>query len=805
MRASLDSRWFLFGLAALLTLAGCGNGSDQGSPSPPYPLYDTGVIRAVKVDAAVEHALDGAGEANPAVDGGVADGTDASAASGDAAGDAVDAASLAPSITVIIDTASLVPPGDGGVSDALIVPSSYGPKPTVMVTVVSNSGDMRTDDVSSVIGLLKDPATGTTVATVKPARSETDSAPESNITRFIFSGVPLDLTSVPTGSYDLVMTATTVGGASASADVTLWVDTGPIVDVKSPAEGGYYKGSAPVEVDVTQPVFAITLVTMAVGQGDAVPLTQTSPGVYKGTIDFNSFSPPLEGDQLVTFRAYDVNGTETVVLRHFVSDDKGPDITSTVPALGTMIGSVTTISATVKDPAGVDSSSVVAVVGNGDQTFSVTLVLQTTGGGSFYSNLFDTTKLPSYQIFPTISFRARDVLGNESTVSYELALDNTPPTIDLDPPMLRRVDSGGHCSWLFDPVGPDAADDGDLVTQLFDVRVLAEDNGNTPLTGIPDFVPIGGVDQGNVQLFILSNTSRPLVVDTSDPPDGLCDDINPELTPTTKPQTDTDAQVVNMLPISPHRGADFSPEPNAPCLTGVNSPPDPGSFCGTTFNLSKAQYDPTDSADHCYSMTEVLSYVTSLPSVYTIGPIVNDGLQCAGHQFDASNNLKDGWACLAATASDTLGNKQVSRPIRICVVATPLSTACSDFKPVTGVVLSDPVEIDTSAPLVGPGGVALQANDEVVVSAVVGVSGINRRWKVTPLDDSGMRFSLQGAHGAGGAASITAGGRVVPVAVMPDCTGTVIKGGTDGGLSVVDYTKPCKQFSNFVAGELRPY
>jgi hypothetical protein len=40
---------------------------------------------------------------------------------------------------------------------------------------------------------------------------------------------------------------------------------------------------------------------------------------------------------------------------------------------------------------------------------------------------------------------------------------------------------------------------------------------------------------------------------------------------------------------------------------------------------------------------------------------------------------------------------------------------------------------------------------------------------------------------------------------MPDCTGTVIKAATDGGLPLVDYTKPCKQFSNFVAGELRPY
>jgi hypothetical protein len=663
---------------------------------------------------------------------------------------------------------------------------------------------MRSDDVSSVTGLLEDPATRATVASVKPARSGTDSAPESNITRFIFSGVPLDLSKVPTGAYVLVVTATTVGGASASTEVALWVDTGPVVEVKSPTEGGYYKGSAPVEVSATQPVFAITLVTMAIGQRDPVPLTETSTGVYKGTIDFNSFSPPLEGDQLATFHAYDVNGTETKVVRHFVSDDTGPEISSTVPALGKMIGSVTTISATVRDPAGVDTSSVVAVVGNGDRTFSVTLVPQKTGGDS-YANLFDTTKLPAYQIFPTISFRARDILGNESTVSYELALDNTPPTIDLDPPMLRRVSSEGYCSWAFDPVGPDAVDDGDLVTQLFDVRVLAEDNGNTPLTGTPDFVPIGGVDQGNVQLFILSNTSRPLVVDTSDPPDGFCDDINPDLAPTTKPQTDNDAQVVNMLPISPHRGADFSPEPNAPCTTGVGSPPDPGSFCGTTFNLSKAQFDPRNSTAHCYAMTEVLSYVSILPSVYTIGPIVNDGLQCAGHQFDASNNLKDGWACLAATASDTLGNKQVSRPIRICVMATLSSTACAEFKSVAAVVLSDPVEIDTSVPLVGTGGAALQANDEVVVSAVVGVSGINRRWKVTPLDDSGMRFSLQGAHGAGGAASIPVQGRVVPVAAMPDCTGTVIKAATDGGLPLVDYTKPCKQFSNFVAGELRPY
>jgi hypothetical protein len=320
-------------------------------------------------------------------------------------------------------------------------------------------------------------------------------------------------------------------------------------------------------------------------------------------------------------------------------------------------------------------------------------------------------------------------------------------------------------------------------------------------------VPIVGVDQGQVQLFILNNTARPLVVDTSNPPDGFCDDINPDLVPTTKPQTDVDAQVVNMVPMSPVQNADFSPQPGVACATGSTStPPDPGAFCSTTENASKAQFAAGDSTPHCYTMTEVLNYSAGgLPSIYTIGPIVADGLQCAGHQFDASNNLKDGWTCLAVVASDKLGNKQVSRPIRICVMATPSSKECPEFSPVTAIVTSDPIEIQTSVPLVGTGGVALKANDEVIVSSVVGVSGVNGRWKVVPLDASGMRFSLQGAHGAGDAASVSVHGRVVPVASMPDCTGTVIKGGTDAGLPVVDYTKPCKPWSSFPPGELHPY
>jgi len=800
MKASLVFRSIFLG--ALLVLAGCSKSAQQEQPLPVVP-DDGGSTHVVKLDAEV--VGDGAGDATRKADGN----RDSGAA---AAMDGAVAAGPPPSITLTVDPASLVPPADGGVPNPPIIPASYGPKPVVTVTVVSNSGDMRADDVSSVTGSLNVPVTGTPAATVTLAKSETDSVPESNTTRFVFSDVPIDLSKVPTGSYNLVFTATTVGGTSASTQIAVWVDSGPIIVVVSPTEGGYYKGSAPVEVDTTQTNFPVTLITMAVGQGDAVPLTQTSTGVYKGTIDFNSYVPPLVGDELVTFRAYDENGVETVVARDFVSDNTGPSISATVPANGAMIGNVITISATVVDPAGVDTSSVVAVVANGDQTFQITLAPSTTVGSNVFSNLFDTTKLPSYALFPTISFRARDVLGNESTVSYELSLDNTPPIIDLDPPYVRRVNSNGNCSWAFDPVGPDAVDDGDMVTQLFDVRVQAEDRGNKPLTGTTDFTPIGGVDQSNVQLLILSNTSRPLVVDTSNPPDGLCDAINPELVPTTNPQTDVDAQLITMVPMAPLEGADFSRDPSVACSTADTTvvPPDPDSFCATTENDSKAQFAVGDSTHqpHCYTMTEVLNYsANGLPSIYTIGPIVADGLQCAGHQFDSSNNLKDGWACLAVAAQDILGNKQVSRPIRICVVATPGSTACSDFKSVTGVVLSsNSVEIDTAVPLVGPGGAALQANDEVIVSGLVGVSGVNGRWPVTPLDSSGLRFSLQGAQGVmGGASLLVAHAYVVPVASMPDCTGTLIQGGTDGGLPVVDYTQPCKPFSSFVAGAWRPY
>ena len=67
------------------------------------------------------------------------------------------------------------------------------------------------------------------------------------------------------------------------------------------------------------------------------------------------------------------------------------------------------------DPAGVVASSVVAVVANGDIRFQVGLVQA--ADGTFHAS-FDTAKLPSYAVYPSISFLAEDVLGNQSSTGY---------------------------------------------------------------------------------------------------------------------------------------------------------------------------------------------------------------------------------------------------------------------------------------------------------------------------------------------------------------------------------------------------
>ena len=340
-----------------------------------------------------------------------------------------------------------------------------------------------------------------------------------------------------------------------------------------------YKGSIAAQVTISDAIFApISGVTMSVGSHVLTPSgpTGTPANQWTTLIDFTAYMPPLDGEQLFAVTATNSNGTKTSASVRFVIDNQGPSIGMTVPAVGTIIGSITTIAAVVTDPSSVLDSSVVAVVAHGDETFTVKLDPDPTMAGR-YSHQFDTRLFNIHDLYPTVSFRASDLLGNESSIGYTVALDNTPPLADLDPSshFRVRVKTAGiwSCSWEFDPLGSDAVDDGEKTAQIFDVRARVEDRGNTPFSGGADIIPISLVDPGRVELLVLDDTTQPLVVDSDG--DGVCDKINPLLVPTTTPMSSKDALLVNLIPIASTGHADLTGDPSIlndptlPCVPGT--------------------------------------------------------------------------------------------------------------------------------------------------------------------------------------------------------------------------------------------
>jgi hypothetical protein len=624
--------------SALLILAvGCTKADPNNFPTP-GPADEAGVANRLVPDAAPDGG-------NP---------RDA----GDAG--AVDASLL--KITVEIES----PKAEA----AVVAATRFTPAVNV---IIDSSMAKDSDNVSEVLATVTKMGAKMSAASAKLSETKLDQMPGSGVAIHRFTDTPVDISMLDSGTYELKVSAKTIGGLTAESSLMFLIDGGPIIRIDSPGENKYYRNSVTVDVTVTDPLFGpVDKVVMLLGQRMLTISGPSGPAMsqYTGTIDFNSYDPPLEGDQLLTVRATNKMGTETVVRRKFISDNRGPEISMTVPATGALIGRVITISAVVKDPAGVLDSSVVAVVAHGNVMFEVKLEPAPAGAMAqpgTYLALFDTTRLPVAAIYPSISFRASDLPGNQSSVGYLVSLDNTPPLADLDPPtdyhMVKRDGDFYRCSWPFDPLGLDAVDDADTTAQLFDIRARIEDQGNTPLSGGADVIPISGIDDTRVHLLILDDTARPLVVDTNN--DGFCDAVNPLLTPTTTPMSDSDALLVNMVPVPPGGSSNYTPrtpDPGAPCVTGIDQKaPDP--LCYST------------------NLLQAISYSNNLPAVYAIPPILAGG-QCIGRQFDAlGNHVADGWICVAVAVSDKLGNTQVSRPLRVCVDKDGMGGECGASRP----------------------------------------------------------------------------------------------------------------------------
>jgi hypothetical protein len=473
----------------------------------------------------------------------------------------------------------------------------------------------------------------------------------------------VSLGDLQSDTYTLTVTARSSGGAVGVDSLDFVIDAGPIVTVTSPVEGRSYKRTLTIEVVATDPFGLMGPPTATVG---SIPVTLEPSGVdntFRGTIDFDAQDPPLFGDQLLTVAAVNNNGKRTEVQVVFFIDNDGPRITDTHPVPGEIIGAVITISATVNDGAGVLDSSVIAIIGDETGTPLFELPLKPRGGG-VYSVLFDSARLtkckepPSVElciVFPTISFRASDQIGNETVVGYDFAVDNIAPIADLDPPHLRdsALDRVLRCSHEFDPLGNnnfagDMPNDLKMAPQVFDLRARIQDDGNRAV-GLK-LTPLSLVDPLETSVYVMTNTGMPLIVDTDG--NGSCDSINPLLIPTTEPPVQNDQVLkVRLAPVPIGGAADFTPDGTLPlpyCESGI-APEKPEPMC--TF----------------LQPTIAIRYFFDQPAIWSVEPI--DDLHCHGNQFDAKANhiADDAWACIAVGTKDHVGNFSVSPPLRVYI------------------------------------------------------------------------------------------------------------------------------------------
>lgn len=485
----------------------------------------------------------------------------------------------------------------------------------------------------------------------------------------------LSVAKLRTGVYTITITASSTGGAIGARSIKVNIDGGPVITVLSPIDGHSYKGSVAVQVVVDAPVMDL----QATIAGTPVPLMPTGQAnQFRAIVDL-TMPVALVGEQIFTVSAKNANGTRTEIRFLFFVDVAGPLFTKTQPIPGQIVGGVIKILTDIADPAGLNESSLQVIIG--DKTTPQFRLVLNPEGGATYSALFDTKLLTTCDIRgtlcnvrPVISFRAADLLGNETNVAYTFAVDNQPPVADLDPPKIRvsKISEGAiRCSHDFDPldhdiVPGDAPNDLCQVPQMFDLRARVQDFGNGIWAEGTKADPIAAVDPERTAVYILDNTTingeaQPLVVDTDG--DGFCDDVNPRLETTTTPlTTPRQALKIRMRPVKPGGSGDFAtPDPAlVGCLPGVDANP------------------PEDLCEPGPQPTVAISYAGGLPAIWTIEPVPETGGPgyCFGSQLDTfANNLHDikhgaiaatlGWKCIAVVTSDLVGNRATSTPLRV--------------------------------------------------------------------------------------------------------------------------------------------
>ncbi|MCU1280259.1 MAG: hypothetical protein JWM53_3805, partial [bacterium] len=435
----------------------------------------------------------------------------------------------------------------------------------------------------------------TVLITITPPGGAIVTAPMSlTSTANVYSG-HIDISSVPSGNATFSVSAADTAGLKGSAAGGFIHDHGPtIVFVQPSAATG--RGQIVLEAIVDDTLHPITMLSQvkagirAIGDITLTQVAGATPFRVTATIDLNSFNPSLDGPQLITVQATNSKGTRTTATKQFTVDNAGPAITITTPAAGTFVGGVIQIQATITDLSNVDDSTVVAVFG-GNLSTSVKLTRPDLVS-HVYSGFFDVRSLGKKYVFPELSVRADDTLGNHGDLGEEIIVDNTPPWMNMNAAIQMRVSKpdaskAPECSNLFSPLGPfnptagvhgEATKEGDVVQQIVTLRARIEDHGNFASGLLKE--QISTLDPTSITLYAIPDTAGAvLAVDTDG--DGECDDVNPLLIPTSDVTMSGEALSLAMAPLA--RGAglpDYRSAPGTPagCAeigdTGTTTAPD---------------------------------------------------------------------------------------------------------------------------------------------------------------------------------------------------------------------------------------
>ena len=263
--------------------------------------------------------------------------------------------------------------------------------------------------------------------------------------------------------------------------------------------------------------------TIANQQFDTVE-TPGDPGLYTAVIDFNDRSifemPPSTAQIIVSARSSRTPepGRRSEVV-NIQLDSQGPNLSITSPAALTIVRGEVTLSVNISDPSGVDVGSLLGTINTDLFVFDKWKV-----AGTVYSQRFDTRSFGEDLTQLTIYVQASDSVGNKSTDSVVVRLDNVPPILSLDPPLIREYkieNTQKVCSAPYDPVGSGAASDGD--------RSEKSPRDRDGVGRYPEGSPgaparyVANVNTGSMVLFA-QVPSVPLLVDTN--ADGACDEIN---------------------------------------------------------------------------------------------------------------------------------------------------------------------------------------------------------------------------------------------------------------------------------------